>query len=144
MTPTVLIRTTYRLLLVSVSVSALLIVNAPLAIGQPAGAPSREAIRALNLSRSQMQQLRGVMQRYQASVEDILNRDQREQLETLQAQQRRQPSSNTRPNLVAQLNLSRDQANRIDDLEARMAEDLRAILTPSQLQQAQQLGLPGL
>jgi DNA-directed RNA polymerase subunit F len=91
-----------------------------------------------------MQQLRGVMQRYQASVEDILNRDQREQLETLQAQQRRQPSSNTRPNLVAQLNLSRDQANRIDDLEARMAEDLRAILTPSQLQQAQQLGLPGL
>ncbi|MEM1293179.1 MAG: hypothetical protein AAGH67_17085 [Cyanobacteria bacterium P01_H01_bin.162] len=51
-------RTTSKVLLVSVGVGALLITTPRLAVSQSAGA-NREAIRSLNLSRSQMQELRG-------------------------------------------------------------------------------------
>ncbi|MGF1570487.1 MAG: hypothetical protein ACFCVD_20835 [Nodosilinea sp.] len=143
MTLNVLMRTTSRLLLVSIGVGALLVTTPRLALGQPAGV-NREAIQSLNLSRSQMRQMRSVMQGYQSSLEDILTSAQKQQLEDLQAAQRDQPTSDSPPDLIAQLNLSADQQSELETLQVSMAEDLRGILSPEQFEQAQELGLPGL
>jgi Spy/CpxP family protein refolding chaperone len=138
MTPNVMIRTTSRLLLVGVGISALLLGNPELALGQPAG--GREAIRSLNLSRAQQQQLRGVMQDYQSSLEDILTREQRSQLQDLQAQ----GNMGDPADIAAELNLNQGQANQFAALQDEMADELTAILTPTQIQQAREIGLPGL
>ncbi|MBE9141462.1 hypothetical protein IQ254_30455 [Nodosilinea sp. LEGE 07088] len=144
MTLKVVIRTASRLLLVSIGVGTLLITTPPLALGQPAGAPNREAIRSLNLSRSQMRQLRSIVQGYQSSLEGILTSSQRQQLEDLQAAQLDQPASDSPPDLVAQLNLSADQQSQLETIQASMAEELKTVLSPEQFEQAQQLGFPGL
>ncbi len=138
MTPNVMIRTTSRLLLVGVGVSALVLGNPEFALGQPAG--GREAIRSLNLSRAQQQQLRGVMQDYQSSLEDILTREQRSQLRDLQAE----GNLGDPADIAAELNLNQGQANQFAALQDEMADELTAILTPTQIQQAREIGLPGL
>ncbi len=105
---------------------------------------NREAMRSLNLSWSQMREMRGVMQGYQSELEDILTPEQQQQLEDLQAEMRDQPTTDSRPDLVSELALSEDQASQLETLQEGMAEDLGEILSEEQLEQAQELGLPGL
>lgn len=137
-----LVRTTSKVLLVGVGVGTLLIATPRLALSQPAGV-NREMIQSLNLSRSQMQQLRGVMQGYQSELDDILTSEQQQQLEDLQAEMQNE-SSEDRPDLFAELDISADQASDLEALQADMAADLEDILSPEQFEQAQELGLPGL
>jgi hypothetical protein len=140
MTLKALMRMTSRLLLVSVGVGGLLISTPSPAQSQV----NREAIRSLNLSRSQMRQMRGVMQGYQSELGEILTPEQQRQLEDLQAERQNQPTPASPPDLAAELNLSVEQASQLETLRTSMGEDLRAILSEEQIGQAQELGLPGL
>lgn len=144
MIPKVAIRTMSKLLIVGLSISAMALVSPQMAHGQPAGAPPREALRSLNLSRSQMRQLRGVMQSYQSSFDGILTSSQKQRLEDLQAQQRNQSGAGNPADLVDQLNLTEAQSTELASLQESMAEELQGILTPEQLQQAREIGFPGL
>jgi Spy/CpxP family protein refolding chaperone len=144
MIPKVAIRATSKLLIIGLSISAMVLVTPQLAMGQPAGAPSREALRSLNLSRSQMRQLRGVMQNYQSSFNNILTSSQKQQLEDLQAEQGNQAGAGNPDDLINQLNLTEAQSSQLATLQENMAGELQGILTPEQLQQAQEIGFPGL
>ncbi len=132
-----------KLLLIGLAVGGLLISTPRLAQGQPAGV-NRQALRSLNLSRSQMQQMRGVMQGYQSELEDILTSDQLEQLQDLQASRQEQPTEGGRPDLAAELDLSADQVSQLEILGGSMTTELQEILSADQLEQLQDLGLPGL
>lgn len=134
-----LMRTTSRLLLVSVGVGGLLL-STP---GPAQSQVDREAIRSLNLSRSQMQQLRGVMQGYQSELDDILTSEQEQQLEDLKAEVQ-SGSSEAPSNLFAELDLTADQASELEALQTDMAADLADILSAEQLEQAEELGFLGL
>ncbi|WP_017296830.1 hypothetical protein [Nodosilinea nodulosa] len=144
MIPKAAIRATSKLLMVGLSISAMVLVAPQMAHGQPAGAPPREALRSLNLSRSQMRQLRGVMQNYQSSLNGILTASQKQQLEDLQAQQRNQSGAGNPADLISQLDLTEAQSSQLASLQENMAQELRGILTSEQLQQAQRIGFPGL
>lgn len=144
MIPKVAIRATSKLLIVSLSISAMVLVAPQLAMGQPAGAPSREALRSLNLSRAQMRQLRGVMQNYQSSFDNVLTSSQKQRLEDLQAEQGNQAGAGNPADLINQLNLTEAQSTQLATLQENMAGELQGILTPEQLQQAQEIGFPGL
>lgn len=134
-----LMRTTSRLLLVSVGVGGLLLSTPNPAQSQV----DREVIRSLNLSRSQMQQLRGVMQGYQSELGDILTSEQQQQLEDLKAEVQ-SGSSDAPSDPFTELDLSADQASELETLQADMAADLEDILSTEQLEQAEELGFPGL
>lgn len=138
-----LMRSPFRWLLVGVGVGSLLLSAPKIAQGQSAGA-NREAVRALNLSRSQMREMRSVMQGYQSELKDILTSEQLEQFEALQAERREEPTADTAVDLAAELDLSEDQASQLETLQAGIAEDFQEILSAEQLQQAQELGFPGL
>lgn len=138
-----LMRTTSKVLLVSVGVGALLITTPRLAVSQSAGA-NREAIRSLNLSRSQMQELRGVMQGYQSELEDILTSEQQQQLADLKEDMQDESATDDRPDLVAELDLSADQASQLDSLQVDMTAAVQGILSAEQFEEAQDLGLLGL
>ena len=138
-----LMRTTSKVLLVSVGVGALLIATPRLAMSQSAGA-NREAIRSLNLSRSQMQELRGVMQGYQSELEDILTSEQQQQLADLKEDMQDESATDDRPDLVAELDLSADQASQLDSLQVDMTAAVQGILSAEQFEEAQDLGLLGL
>ena len=138
-----LMRTTSKVLLVSVGVGALLIATPRLAVSQSAGA-NREAIRSLNLSRSQMQELRGVMQGYQSELEDILTSEQQQQLADLKEDMQDESATDDRPDLVTELDLSADQASQLDSLQVDMTAAVQGILSAEQFEEAQDLGLLGL
>lgn len=139
---TALMRTTSKVLLVGLGVGALLIATPRLARSQSAGV-NREAMRSLNLSRSQMQQLRGVMQGYQSELGSILTADQEEQLEDLKAEVQ-SGSADVPSDLFAELDLSADQASELATLQTDMATELSGILSAEQLEQAREMGFPGL
>ncbi|MEM6835592.1 MAG: hypothetical protein AAF609_01955 [Cyanobacteria bacterium P01_C01_bin.120] len=132
-----------RLLLIGLGAGALLISTPRLAQSQTAGI-NRQAMRELNLSFSQMQQMRGVMQSYQSELEEILTSEQLEQLEALKAEQQEQPSVDARPDLAVELDLSTEQASQLDALQEDMTAELQEILSDEQLEQMQELGLTGL
>ncbi|MEL6764725.1 MAG: hypothetical protein AAFO87_13940 [Cyanobacteria bacterium J06607_6] len=136
-------RTTSKVLLISVGVGALLIATPRLAMSQSAGA-NREAIRSLNLSRSQMQELRGVMQGYQSELEDILTSEQQQQLADLKEEMQDESATDDRPDLVTELDLSSDQASQLDSLQTDMTAAVQGILSAEQFEEAQDLGLLGL
>ncbi|MEL6400252.1 MAG: hypothetical protein AAFR26_14465 [Cyanobacteria bacterium J06626_4] len=138
-----LMRTTSKVLLISVGVGALLIATPRLAMSQSAGA-NREAIRSLNLSRSQMQELRGVMQGYQSELEDILTSEQQQQLADLKEEMQDESATDDRPDLVTELDLSSDQASQLDSLQTDMTAAVQGILSAEQFEEAQDLGLLGL
>ena len=138
-----LMRTTSKVLLVSVGVGALLIATPRLAVSQSAGA-NREAIRSLNLGRSQMQELRGVMQGYQSELEDILTSEQQQQLADLKEDMQDESATDDRPDLVTELDLSADQASQLDSLQVDMTAAVQGILSAEQFEEAQDLGLLGL
>ena len=133
-------RTASRLLLLSVGVGGLLLSTPGIAQSQV----NRETVRSLNLSRPQMQQLRGLMQGYKSELEDILTSEQQQQLEDLQAAVQDGAAADARPDLLTELNLSTDQASELTALQADIAAELTDILSAEQLEQAQELGFPGL
>ena len=76
------VRSLPKWLLVGLGVGALLLGTPQLARSQSSRV-NREAVRALNLSRSQMREMRSVMQSYQSDIQNILTSEQLEQLEEL-------------------------------------------------------------
>ena len=136
-----LMRTTSRLLLVGVGVGGLLLSTPSPAQSQV----SRDAIRSLNLSRSQMREMRGIMQGYQSELNEILTADQQQRLEELKADREGQSTSDgSHPDLLAELDLTEDQAAQLSTLQADLAADFESLLSADQLEQAQELGFPGL
>ena len=105
---------------------------------------NREAIRSLNLSRSQMQELRGVMQGYQSELEDILTSEQQQQLADLKEDMQDESATDDPPDLVTELDLSADQASQLDSLQVDMTDAVQGILSAEQFEEAQDLGLLGL
>lgn len=134
------IRRTSKLLIVSLGVGILLLATP----GPAQSQVNREAIRSLGLSRSQMQEMRGVMQGYQSELEDILTSEQQQQLDDLQEEMQGSSATGNRPDLFSELNLSDDQASQLEILQVDMAADLGEILSDEQLERAQELGFPGL
>ncbi|MGD1854663.1 MAG: hypothetical protein ACFB2W_10455 [Leptolyngbyaceae cyanobacterium] len=136
-------RVPFKWLLVGMGIGTLLLSVPQVAQSQTSGA-NREAVRALNLSRSQIREMRSVMQSYQSELNDILTSEQLEQFEALQAERREEPTANTSVDLASELNLKDDQASQLTTLQEGIAEDFQEILSAAQLQQAQELGFPGL
>lgn len=128
-------------LLIGLGVGALVLGTPQLARSQSSRV-NREAVRALNLSRSQMREMRSVMQSYQSDIQNILTSEQIEQLEDLQEQARDQGDAPV--DLAAELNLTTDQATQLEALQTDMASEFQEILSAEQLRQAQDMGLPGL
>ncbi|MEO1145373.1 MAG: hypothetical protein AAFY26_07230 [Cyanobacteria bacterium J06638_22] len=128
------------MLIVSLGVGILLLATP----GPAQSQVNREAIRSLGLSRSQMQEMRGVMQGYQSELEDILTSEQQQQLDDLQEEMQGSSATGNRPDLFSELNLSDDQASQLEILQVDMAADLGEILSDEQLERAQELGFPGL
>lgn len=140
MTLNALIRRTSKLLIVSLGVGTLLLATP----GPAQSQVNRDAIRSLGLSRSQMQEMRGVILGYQSELEDILTSEQQQQLEDLQEEMQGSSATGNRPDLFSELNLSDDQASQLEILQADMVADLGEILSEEQLERAQELGFPGL
>ncbi|MGK7890162.1 MAG: hypothetical protein AB4042_12575 [Leptolyngbyaceae cyanobacterium] len=108
---------------------------------QPATAQvSRQAMREMaeemDLSRSQMRQLAGVMRGFRSEVEDILTS---EQLELLQAereemQSQMQPQAHNAQALTEELDLTEEQAKQIVEAREAMVNELQDILNPEQIE----------
>ncbi|MBE7386150.1 MAG: hypothetical protein F6J95_032770 [Leptolyngbya sp. SIO1E4] len=124
-----------QILFVSAGVGALLIGSPQLVQAQPGNAPA--ALRELDLSISQMRQLRSIMQDYQADLEEILTPEQLETLQDLrEAQQDTQaPDRNTAEDLFAELDLSEAQTDQLETVQASMTQELQGVLTPEQFEQ---------
>lgn len=95
--------------------------------------------RELGLSRSQMRQLRGMMQDYQAELEDILTPEQLEEMQSLR-EAAQQGSSVSAEDALAELDLSEDQATQLEQTRASLRQDLAGVLTPAQLEKLEEMG----
>ena len=125
-------------------VSTVLIGTLALAVGsfysQPAAAQLsrsafREAARELNLSRSQMRDVAGIMRSFSAEVQDILTPEQFEQLQAVREQQQEQSSAQAPDpqELREDLNLTEAQAEQIAATRTETVAELQEILTPEQI-----------
>ena len=135
------VRSLSKWLLIGMGVGALLVSAPQVARGQSV---NREAIRELNLSRSQMRELCNVMRSYQSEMQGILTAEQLEQLEDLQAERKESPDTDESVDLAAELNLSEEQTSQFEALQEDIAAEFQTILSAEQLEQAEELGLPGL
>lgn len=131
---TTLMHQALRVLLVSAGLTGLLLGVPRLTEARPSDA--RSAFRELNLSFSQMRQLRSIMRDYRQVVERVLTPEQLEQLEALrESGQVGTAEAVPEDNPLAELNLSDTQ---IEDIAAAgdvMEQALQEVLTPEQLEQ---------
>ncbi|NER79260.1 MAG: hypothetical protein F6K42_06690 [Leptolyngbya sp. SIO1D8] len=129
-----------QVLLVSVGMSALLIGSPQPVQAQTADAPN--ALRELDLSFSQMRQLRSIRQDYQADLEEILTPEQLEEMQDLQAARQEaqdsQAEENAAEDILAELDLSDEQTNQLTEVHESMVQDFQDVLTPEQLEQLEE------
>ncbi|MEM1293178.1 MAG: hypothetical protein AAGH67_17080 [Cyanobacteria bacterium P01_H01_bin.162] len=85
-----------------------------------------------------------MMQGYQSELEDILTSEQQQQLADLKEDMQDESATDDRPDLVAELDLSADQASQLDSLQVDMTAAVQGILSAEQFEEAQDLGLLGL
>ncbi|MEO0925780.1 MAG: hypothetical protein AAFY63_07905 [Cyanobacteria bacterium J06643_13] len=123
--------------------NTLLIWVITLAIGsfhiQPAAAQFnrssfRETARELNLSRSQMQEIAGIMRNFKSEIEEILTPEQFELLQSARKQQQSQTQTQEPYQLQETLNLTDTQSTQLVALRKEMVVDLQEILTPYQVE----------
>jgi Spy/CpxP family protein refolding chaperone len=130
-----------RALIVSLGVSVLLAGTPLLAQAQSPSPALRDALRAVNLDRSQLRQLRTLVQDYQTDLKAILTPEQLETLTALQtsaAEQGELPDSDA---LFAQLNLSPEQTTELEAVRGSIEQAFEDLFTPQQLEQLEATGL---
>ncbi|MBE9157087.1 hypothetical protein IQ265_09645 [Nodosilinea sp. LEGE 06152] len=142
------LRTAGRLLL---GLSAAVLLGGGLAIAQmvPNASPragvsssaGSQAMRNLNLSRDQVQQLQSVMEDYKSSFEAVLTEEQLAKLEELRADQTGQSDAGNAQEWLAQLDLSDSQEAQLSTLSEVMMAKFETIFTAEQLEQLQSIGL---
>lgn len=124
-------------------VSTLLIGTLSLGIGsvsvQPATAQLtrsafRETARELNLSRSQMQEVAGIMRGFSSEIEGILTPEQLEILQSAREEQQSEPQAQTTQEVQAALTLTDTQATQLATAREEMTAGLQAVLTPEQIE----------
>lgn len=95
--------------------------------------------RELGLNRSQMRQLRGVMQDFRSALEDTLTPAQLEEMQNLrEAAQTNSPVSTK--DALAELDLTEDQTEQLEQTRASLRQDLAGVLTPEQLEKLEAMG----
>ncbi|MEO0488756.1 MAG: hypothetical protein AAF215_13190 [Cyanobacteria bacterium P01_A01_bin.123] len=124
-------------------VNAVLIGAMTLTVGgfhiQPAAAQVdrsafREAARELNLSRSQMQSVGGIMQSFNAEIQEILTPEQVELLQSAREEQQSQSQAQDPQELQAELNLTETQSEQLAVAREEMVTELQGVLTPEQVE----------
>ncbi|MEM9005341.1 MAG: hypothetical protein AAGE59_17685 [Cyanobacteria bacterium P01_F01_bin.86] len=132
-----------RVGLIITGTSLLLITSTPIAQAQSTidpGAIRRE----LGLNRSQMRQLRDIMQDYQAELEDILTPEQLEEMQDLReaSQQDGTIAESERPSgedIIAELDLNEDQVEQLEQTRESLKQDLETVLTPEQIEKLEEM-----
>ncbi|MEO1096023.1 MAG: hypothetical protein AAFX01_14105 [Cyanobacteria bacterium J06638_28] len=130
-----LLHRSVRVALAAAGIGALLLVNPQLAEARPP-----EGMRELNLSRSQMRQLRDIMQDYQSDLQGILSPEQLEEMQDLrEAQQNGEVADVDREDMIAELGLSDNQVEQLDDVQASLEAELEGVLTSEQLEKLSEM-----
>ncbi|MEO0408432.1 MAG: hypothetical protein AAF289_13875 [Cyanobacteria bacterium P01_A01_bin.135] len=125
-------RQSIRILVASAGLTGLLLAAPTLTEARPSN--PRAAFQELDLSFSQMRQLRGIMQDYRQVIENVLTPEQLDQLEALrESGQAAEAPPETNP--LAELNLSDTQIEEIAAASDVMEQALQEVLTPEQLEQ---------
>ncbi len=94
----------------------------------------REMSRELNLSRSEMREIAGIMRNFKSEVQEILTPEQFEQLQSAREQQPSQPQTQDPQEVQEALNLTDDQLTQLAETREEMVMALQAVLTPEQLE----------
>ena len=92
----------------------------------------REVAQELNISRSQMRQVGGIMRGTSSDIQEILTPEQFEVLQSAREQQQSQPQDPQE--LQAALNLTDDQAEQLAAVREETVVELQSVLTPEQLE----------
>lgn len=125
-------------------VNALMVGTLALGFGsfhlQPAAAQMdrstfRELAEELDLSRSQMREVGGIMRSLNSDIEDILTPDQLELLKSTREQQQSQDPDELRE----ALNLTDTQSDQLAIVREDMVDELEAVLTPDQLERVMEV-----
>ena len=125
--------------------SSLLLMASPQLVSAQATTDPAAIRQELDLNRSQMRQLRGIMQDHRAELEDILTPEQLEEMQALReaAQQDSSVSDSEQPSredIIAELDLSEDQVEQLEQTRESLQQDLEAVLTPEQLAKLEEMG----
>ena len=98
----------------------------------------RELADELDLSRSQMREIGGIMRGFNAELQEILTDEQYEVLQAAQAEQAdaedRDPEA-----LKASLNLTEEQSRQIASARTEVVTDLQEVLTPEQIERMMEI-----
>ena len=94
----------------------------------------REMSRELNLSRSEMREIAGIMRNFKSEVQEILTPEQFEQLQSAREQQPSQPPTQNPQEVQEALNLTDDQLTQLAEIREETVVALQAVLTPEQLE----------
>lgn len=124
-------------------VNTLLIGTLALGIGsltiQPATAQLsrsafREAAKELNLSRSQMQDVAGIMRGFSSEIQEVFTPEQLELLQSAREQQQSQTPAQAPQELREALNLTDTQSAQLAVVREEMVVELQSVLEPYQLE----------
>ncbi|MEL6493355.1 MAG: hypothetical protein AAFV85_06405 [Cyanobacteria bacterium J06634_6] len=124
-------------------VNTLLIGTLALGIGsltiQPATAQLsrsafREAAKELNLSRSQMQDVAGIMRGFSSEIQEVFTPEQLELLQSAREQQQSQTPAQDPQELREALNLTDTQSAQLAVVREEMVVELQSVLEPYQLE----------
>ena len=99
----------------------------------------REMARELNLSRSQMQDVAGIMRSYSSDIQEILTPEQFELLQSAREQRQSQTQTQDPQDLQDALNLTDTQSAQIATERAEMVAELQEILTPDQIERMMEI-----
>lgn len=109
-------------------------IHIPPASAQVSRSDFRETARELNLSRSQMREIAGIMRSFNSEIEEILTPEQFELLQSTRKQQRSQPQTQDPQELQEELNLTDSQSGQLAEAREDMIVELEAVLAPYQLE----------
>lgn len=109
-------------------------IHIPPASAQVSRSDFRETARELNLSRSQMREIAGIMRSFNSEIEEILTPEQFELLQSTRKQQRSQPQTQDPQELQEELNLTDSQSGQLAEAREGMVVELEAVLAPYQLE----------
>ena len=94
----------------------------------------RETSRELNLSRSQMREVAGILRSFNSEIKDILTPEQFEELKSAKEQQQSNPQGHNLQNLHEELNLTDTQSADLFKARKVMTLELQEVLAPEQIE----------
>ncbi|MEL7065668.1 MAG: hypothetical protein AAFP00_18150 [Bacteroidota bacterium] len=104
------------------------------AIAQPSRSAFREAAKELNLSRSQMQDVAGIMRGFSSEIQEVFTPEQLELLQSAREQQQSQTPAQDPQELREALNLTDTQSAQLAVVREEMVVELQSVLEPYQLE----------